>query len=616
MKKNLFKTILVSSLFASTLAIVGVGANAVQASAAEETVKPFTNVIGASVRISDPDGIRFKVKLTDEKKAEVFAENSNKTLGIRIFPASYVGDKTDVDDIVEGKTVLDIPFTEADLYQADGAWLANGVMSNMYLQSFNREFVGIGYIATVSGETTTYEYADIALADATRSIADVSFAYYEDSADEKALPLLEKAIYSAYGITETREEGVASFAKDTSAWASYDDVKADNAITLNAGEALSLNGGATAKLAPKFAVNGTDVTLNNQIGFTYTSSKDSVATVAADGTITAVGNGSATITVSYADYTATCTVSVAAPYELQEGEVMLNDCKQLSDLTWVQTWATKSVETNGIRLTASSAAAWADIRFSLIEEGKTLTYDDLLKFEKIKVVIDVQNETAIGMLLDGGGDFVTLSEGRNEVFFTKARIEANYAKGEDTYGASGFAFNLKTLAEGDYITFCAIVGYYPADYDPDADPNKVTLNSFEAASDVGWIQFGSAKTVESNGVKVTATAARTWSRMCFPLKKDGVVLTADQLAEFERIEITIEASYSSRVGLLNDPGSGLVTFAANDKTVLVFTKEAVVQYGQYDTGNGISLNLAAIEADQSITFCEIVGYYPETTEEA
>lgn len=68
---------------------------------------------------------------------------------------------------------------------------------------------------------------------------------------------------------------------------------------------LKLAKGGNAKLtATVLPADATDKTV------TWTTSKDNVATVAADGTVTAVGEGTAVITATAGDKTATCTVTV------------------------------------------------------------------------------------------------------------------------------------------------------------------------------------------------------------------------------------------------------------------------------------------------------------------
>ncbi|WP_082404997.1 Ig-like domain-containing protein [Secundilactobacillus similis] len=64
----------------------------------------------------------------------------------------------------------------------------------------------------------------------------------------------------------------------------------------------------TAKATPDDADDATAV--NGAI--TYASSDDTIATVAADGTITAVAEGTANITATSGDFTATVKVTVAA----------------------------------------------------------------------------------------------------------------------------------------------------------------------------------------------------------------------------------------------------------------------------------------------------------------
>lgn len=314
MKKTMKKNMLLASIIASSLCLGGavVATNPVFASAngTESTpVVSFANAFGATVRVSEPNGIRFRIMLSDEKKAEVFGQNSNLTLGMFLFPADKI-------DSANGNYAglaqkLNFTFDEEDLYKQDGYWYANGVMTNMYIQNFTKEFVGVGYIY----DGTTYEYAD--LADNERSMYEVASAAYVDT-DPLVTPykdvmanLLEKSIYAAYGVKETRDEGVVKFAKDGNSWTTYQELKTANPISISVsatetnllvGETLDLQ----ATLMVGASEEKTAVTLD--IPLEYELSGTSVTLE--DGVVTAATPGKTNVTVSFGEYTQTVAVNV------------------------------------------------------------------------------------------------------------------------------------------------------------------------------------------------------------------------------------------------------------------------------------------------------------------
>ena len=116
------KSLLITSLLATSFLACGVAAmNNVSAKA--ETAD-FATAFGASIRVSEPNGIRFKLQLSEEKKNEIFAENSGKELGMYVLLGNKVG--TDYSALTQK---VDIEFEEKDLYKVDDCWYANGVMT-------------------------------------------------------------------------------------------------------------------------------------------------------------------------------------------------------------------------------------------------------------------------------------------------------------------------------------------------------------------------------------------------------------------------------------------------------------------------------------------------------
>ena len=114
--------------------------------AAENT---FEMTPGGSIRIVEPYGLRFQVKMSVDVK-----EKADK-VGMLIFPADYL-----VDGGVEGdvyyesvealaetqvtKHRMDLDLT-SKVYEKDGYWYGNGAIVNIKGDNMSREFVGIAY---------------------------------------------------------------------------------------------------------------------------------------------------------------------------------------------------------------------------------------------------------------------------------------------------------------------------------------------------------------------------------------------------------------------------------------------------------------------------------------
>lgn len=297
------KSLLITSLLATSFLACGVAAmNNVSAKA---DTADFATAFGASVRVSDPNGIRFKLQLSEEKKNEIFAENSGKELGMYIMLGSKAG--TDYSALTQK---IDIEFEEKDLYKEGDAWFANGVMTNLYVQTFNKEFVGVGYIATTTAEGTTYEYSAFNAEDNVRSMSGVALeAYKAEDNQEAMLALIEKAAYAEYGVVETRktENGVINytFAKGEEAWTSYEAMQEAIPVTLSVAEG-NLLVGETLDLGAALAINGTKLT-KLDLPFTYTVEGNAVTLE--NGVVKAVGAGTANVTVAFGEWSKTVTIN-------------------------------------------------------------------------------------------------------------------------------------------------------------------------------------------------------------------------------------------------------------------------------------------------------------------
>ena len=148
------------------------------------------NVTGASVRLSNPTGIRFSSEfrktMIDSLRATYGEENVN--LGMIIAPTDYLTD-TGVEFEMEALDACDelpeIRYVKVDAktIHEDGAYYTiNCALANVQEGNYNRRFSARAFIE-VNGEV--YKYADFNLENNSRSIAEVSRAAYGDLSDTK-----------------------------------------------------------------------------------------------------------------------------------------------------------------------------------------------------------------------------------------------------------------------------------------------------------------------------------------------------------------------------------------------------------------------------------------------
>lgn len=146
------------------------------------------NVTGASVRLSDPTGIRFSSEfrkaMIDSLRATYGEENVN--LGMIIAPTDYLTD-TGVEFEMEALDACDelpeIRYVKVDAktIHEDGAYYTiNCALANVHESNYNRRFSARAFIE-VNGEV--YKYADFNLENNSRSIAEVAELAYGDLAD-------------------------------------------------------------------------------------------------------------------------------------------------------------------------------------------------------------------------------------------------------------------------------------------------------------------------------------------------------------------------------------------------------------------------------------------------
>lgn len=178
MKKKRFITTIFGLLtvLCSALAI-----NTTQQSTVKAAENVFEMTTGGSIRVVEPYGLRFQVKMSEDIK-----ETAGK-VGMLIFPADYLVDSGEEGDIyyesvealaattVSGHRInLDLT---AKLYEEDGYWYGNGAIVNIKDKNMSREFVGIAYYE-VNGTKVWVDTSKIS--DTTRSAVDVALLTYAD----------------------------------------------------------------------------------------------------------------------------------------------------------------------------------------------------------------------------------------------------------------------------------------------------------------------------------------------------------------------------------------------------------------------------------------------------
>ena len=255
MKKKATTTlfVLATSCFAAGFAMLGFQATDV--AKADGATEDIYMKASASVRVDDPIGIRFSTYVSEEYAS------SGKSFGTFIIPeTAYAGDIEDIDQ--NTPNVLDIPqvvWADSDL---DGYKKYTAVLIGI-----PESFYGVDiYAMSYAKDGENYEFVSNPQS---YSVAYIASAALNNGESAEAL----------YTYTNAVAEGVTV---DTAS------------ATLWEGEELALT--ATTQPAGYKAV--------------WTSSDKSVATVDKYGVVTGVSEGTATITATFGNYTASCEISV------------------------------------------------------------------------------------------------------------------------------------------------------------------------------------------------------------------------------------------------------------------------------------------------------------------
>ena len=136
---------------------------------ADET-SVFEMVYGAGIRVSDPTGMRFKTKFSENYYEELTADNTDTQMFVSIFPyADYTKYDTSgkelaawLDSYYGAGNYINIAMDPAKFYQTadDEFYYGNAVISNIYFNNYHREFVGVAYLRRGTAGNYTYEYTE------------------------------------------------------------------------------------------------------------------------------------------------------------------------------------------------------------------------------------------------------------------------------------------------------------------------------------------------------------------------------------------------------------------------------------------------------------------------
>ena len=213
-----FKNVLlgVFSFAAMTTACLSVAFSVdITAEAAETNV--FEMVYGAGLRVSDPTGMRFKTKFSENYYEELTADNTTTQMFVSVFPyADYV--KYDasgqeltawLDSYYGAGKYVNIAMDPDKFYQTanDDFYYGNAVISNIYFNNYHREFVGVAYLRRGTAGNYTYEYTENITQEANaRSVFEVASKAYMDQEDyekygDELETFIKNGLYAAYGVT-------------------------------------------------------------------------------------------------------------------------------------------------------------------------------------------------------------------------------------------------------------------------------------------------------------------------------------------------------------------------------------------------------------------------------
>lgn len=263
-----------------------------------------------TIRLFEPQGVRFTAVVTPELYNEV-TEDENKEFGMVIAPVSYfmkvdVGETQGDCDWVksfeaESLTVITMEdFTPYAATEPDGTLIDyrfNCSVTNVLYKNTNLQFLGIGYVKTTNGDNVEYKYASFADGLLYKQCA-YSYAYV---AAERLNAYVVSNEYLAQSDLDVLNGVINSSVDYANGLAEATEDNSTYAVTLSEIE-------KTLKVGETFTLK-TEIAEGVKVPVWWQSSDQSVATVK-DGVVTALKNGTTTISAVVAGKKYTCLVTV------------------------------------------------------------------------------------------------------------------------------------------------------------------------------------------------------------------------------------------------------------------------------------------------------------------
>lgn len=201
-----------------------------------------------------------------------------------------------------------------------------------------------------------------------------------------------------------------------------------------------------------------------------------------------------------------------------------------------------AVEGNAVKVTTSKD--WQGFFISVKKGGKVLTREEIAAYDYFEITIYADKAGAT--LYFYNMSLTPLAVGENTVRITSEEFLAQMDLENSTaYRPDGWSFWQIGNGAGAYTLWLdQLVGVYPEEDDPEAPKGCDELQTFETGAESsvsfeGTVEVVSEHAVKGNAVKVTTS--KDWQALMISIKKDGKVLTREEIAAYDYFEITIYA---------------------------------------------------------------------------
>lgn len=295
-RKILITALAVCVMLCASLTLLS-GANKVKA---DDSVNSFRMLEGVSLRLSkDTHGLRF-LALMDKTFADEVSADETKSFGMVIVPMDILSRYSITGNYIEqlngngltGDKLCLIDDLTAYNHTKYG-WCVSGAIIGIRYGNIDRDFVGIGYVKTVTagGTVVSYDYAQANLTAIARNSAEVASYAYTDLNEEYTAE--QKEIMNTYigkatmrALNKTEEEYNSALASGSIP-----------AVVATLSQA-TVNSSVGKTFRNDIVYTADEQTINVDFPASYETSDSSVATVDKFGNVTVKRVGEATITVN------------------------------------------------------------------------------------------------------------------------------------------------------------------------------------------------------------------------------------------------------------------------------------------------------------------------------